>query len=176
MGIHLDSPLGQVLPLPEDRLEPLASAFGMPLRGNTTQAALQQPVEQLRAYSYDLVRRAHRTAGWTTDPDRPETPRDIADTFARQHADILAYQDSPESLPIFKQYQLIAVLALLELCDMVGAEDDQSSGLAAGLASVDITNPVVPDGYEAVARLNFALVAAIEADRKQPSTDIHTSV
>ncbi len=164
MGIHLDSPLGQVLPLPEDRLKALASALGTPLRGNDTQAALQRPAEQLRAYSYDLVRRAHRTEGWATDPDLPETPTAIARTFAHHHANITAHQDSPETLPVSGQHQLIAAQALLELCSIIATEDGHGPGLAAGLASIDIVNPVLPDGYEAVAKLNFAITAAIEAD------------
>ena len=32
------------------------------------------------------------------------------------------------------------------------------------MASIDIVNPVVPEGCEAVAKLNFAIIAAIEAD------------
>ena len=164
VGVHLDSPLGQVLPLPEDRLEPVASALGIPLRGRLIQASLQQPAEQLRAYSYYLVRRASRTEDWAGDPDLPETPAAIACTFADKHGDILAGQDSPETLPVSGQYELIAAQALLELCDLVAAEDGRSPGLAAGLASIDVANPVLPEGYEAAARLNFAMTAAIEAD------------
>ncbi len=157
-------PLGQVLPLPEDRLEALASALSTPLRGNDTQAALQRPAEQLRAYSYDLIRRANRTEGWAADPDLPETPAIVARTFVNDHADITAHQNRPETLPVSEQHQLIAAQALLELCNLVAAEDGRGPGLAAGMASIDIANPVLPEGCEAVAKLNFAITAAIEAD------------
>ncbi len=125
-------PLGQVLPLPEDRLEALASALGTPLRGNDTQAALQRPAEQLPAYSYDLVRRANRTEGWAADPDLPETPAIVARTFVNDHADITAHQNRPETLPVSGQHQLIAAQALLELCNLVAAEDGRGPGRAAG--------------------------------------------
>lgn len=63
-----------------------------------------------------------------------------------------------------EQHQLIAAQALLELCNLVAAEDGRGPGLAAGLTSIDIVNQVLPERCEAVAKLNFAIIAAIEAD------------
>ncbi|MFF7590307.1 hypothetical protein ACFZCK_22720 [Kitasatospora purpeofusca] len=169
MGIHIND-FGQPLPLLEEHLGTLADALGAPLRGNDTQADLQQPAEQLRAYSYALVRRANRTPGWTSDPTSPPAPDAIADTFARTHADVLAHLANAEALPYSGQCQLIAALALIELCGLVAHEDGRQPGLAAGMADIDITHPIIPEGNEASAKLNFALTAAIEADRGSRQT------
>lgn len=164
MGIGLTG-YGQPLPLLEERLGGLAKALGAPLRGNNTQADLQQPCEQLRAYSYDLVRRIHRTPGWAADPTHPAQPAAIADAFTRAHADILAHQDDPLGLSHSTQCRLVAFLSFLELCSLVASEDGTTPGLAQGLAGIDITHPVIPEDNDAAAKLNFSLTAAIEADR-----------
>lgn len=161
-------PYGDVLPLDEDRLDALADGLGLQMRGRSVQEALTQPVLDLRAYSYDLVRRAHRPQEWAPDPKHPTSPAQIAAAFTRDHAGILAQQADPEALPLRDQCRLIAVQTLLEMCDLVAAEDGHSPGLAAGLSSLDVTNPQIPQEYPAMARLNFALTAAIEADHDQP--------
>lgn len=161
-------PYGTVWPLEEDRLHALANGLGLRMRGRNVQAALTQPVLDLRAYSYDLVRRAHRPQEWAPDPVHPTPPDQIAAAFARDQAGVLAQREDPEALPLREQYRLIAVQTLLDVCDLVAAEDGHNPGLAAGLSTLDVANPQIPQEYPAVARLDFALTAAIEADHDQP--------
>lgn len=132
------------------------------------QTALTQPILDLRAYSYDLVRRAHRPQEWAPDSEHPTPPAQIAAAFARDQADILAQQENPEALPLRDQCRLIAVQTLLEMCDLVAAEDGHSPGLAAGLSALDISNPQISQEYPAVARVDFAMSAAIQADHGRP--------
>ncbi|MFE0349447.1 P-loop NTPase family protein [Streptomyces griseoluteus] len=164
-------PYGDVWPLEEDHLNALADGLGLQMRGRAVQAALTQPVLDLRAYSYDLVRRARRPQEWDPDPEHPTPPAQIAAAFACNQADILAQQEDPQALPLRDQYRLIAVRTLLEVCDLVAAEDGHRPGLAAGLAALDVANPQISQEYPAVARLDFALTAAIEADHDQPPPD-----
>ncbi|MGA5164061.1 hypothetical protein [Streptomyces pseudogriseolus] len=161
-------PYGDVWPLEEDRLNALADGLGLQMRRRAVQAALTQPVLDLRAYSYDLVRRARRPQEWAPDPEHPTPPAQIAAAFACNQADILARQEDPQALPLRDQCRLIAVRTLLEVCDLVAAEDGHRPGLASGLAALDVANPQISQEYPAVARLDFALTAAIEADHDQP--------
>ncbi|MET8134118.1 hypothetical protein ABZV24_19540 [Streptomyces sp. NPDC005251] len=161
-------PYGDVWPLEEDRLNALADGLGLQRRGRDVQAALTQPVLELRAYSYDLVRRARRPQEWAPDPEHPTPPAQIAAAVACDQAAVLAQLEDPQALPLRDQYRLIAVRTLLEVCDLVAVEDGHSPGLAAGLATLDITNPQISQEYPAVTRLDFALNAAIEADHDQP--------
>ncbi len=173
-SVRID-PSGPVLPAPEDRLSALVHALGLPLRGRDTQAALTEPAKALRMYSYDLVRRANRSAGWAQDPVRPRTPDRIAEAVALDQADILAHRDSLEHLPPSEQARLLAVQTLLEVCGLVADEDGQGPGLISGFASLDITNLLIPQEFQATAKLNFAFTAAIEADRAQPPTSTATN-
>jgi hypothetical protein len=164
MGISFHN-FGKPLPLLEQHLGAVADALGIPLRTNNTQAEIQEPIERLRSYSYALVRRANRTPGWASDPVNLTSPESIGDTFASAHAEIFTHEQNVESLSVSDQCRLVAFVALRELCSMVGEEDGKKPGLAAGLSSIDVTHPMIPDGYAATAKLNFALTAAIEADR-----------
>ncbi len=164
MGISFHS-FGKPLPLLDQHLSAVADALGIPLRTNNTQAALQEPTEGLRSYSYALVRRANRTPGWAPHPVNLTSPESIGDTFTREHAEIFTHEQNIESLSESEKFRLAAFVALRELCSMVDEEDGTNPGLAAGLSSVDVTRPMIPDGYAATAKLNFALTAAIEADR-----------
>lgn len=167
IGIHT-SPFGRTLPLLPDSLPQLLDALGLSLRDQATQAALEKPAKALRVYSYDLVRRAHRPTDWAQNPNQPLAPDRVAEAIARDQADILAHQDHPERLSPSEQAHLIAVQALLEACALVADEDGQGPGLAAGFAELDITNPQIPPQFEATAKLDFALTAALEAGRVQP--------
>ena len=142
----------------------MASALGIPLRGRLIQASLQQPAEQLRAYSYTWCAEPAGTEDWTGDPDLPETPAaSLAHSWMTMPTSSLA-RTAQRLFLCLSSTELITAQALLELCDLVAAEDGRGPGLAAGLASIDVVNPVLPEGYEAVAKLNFAIIAAIEAD------------
>lgn len=175
IGIHI-SPFGQALPLLPDSLPQLLDALGLPLRGRAIQAALEEPAKALRVYSYDLVRRAHRPADWAQNQDRPQAPDRVAEAVMRDQADILTHQDHPERLGPNEQAHLIAVQALLEVCALVADEDGQGPGLAAGFADLDVTDLQISPEFRATAKLNFALAAALEADKSQPLTPPPTSL
>ncbi|MFJ4732527.1 hypothetical protein ACIP6V_09585 [Streptomyces sp. NPDC088770] len=163
-------PYGDVWPLEEDRLDALADGLDLQMRGRDVRAALTQPVQDLRAYSYDLVRRNRRPHEWARDPVQPTSPAQIAATFARGQADILARCEDAEALPVPEQWRLTAVQTLLEVCDLVAAEDGHCPGLAAGMSAGDDTDLEFPQKYPAAARLFYAVSAAIEADHdQQPS-------
>ncbi|MFD8751936.1 hypothetical protein ACFV0O_13280 [Kitasatospora sp. NPDC059577] len=167
VGIHT-SQFGPALPLLPDAVPRLLDALSLPLRGRATQAALEEPAKALHAYSYDLVRRAHRPPDWATNPDRPQAPDRVAEAVAHDQAAVLALQDHPEQLTPGDQAHLIAVQTLLEVCALVADEDGQGSGLAVGFADLDTTKLQIPPECHAAAKLNFALTAAIEADKAQP--------
>ncbi|MEU3511316.1 hypothetical protein ABZ733_26175 [Streptomyces longwoodensis] len=165
IGMHVHGVYGQALPLTPERFPDFAEALGLPLRTNDMQRAVRDAVDQLTAYSYALVRRAHRAPGWSADPHLPPPPEVTATEFADAHSTLLEQAESGAPLSEREQSRIRAAVALFELCQLVAEEDGAGPGLAAGLAALDPHHVVLPDDNPAVEVADNALTAAIEADR-----------
>lgn len=165
MAIRVSGGYGGALPIPEDEIPVLAESLGIPLRKGNVQAALHGPQTKLKECSYFLVRRAHRPASWSTAPAQPTTPDLIANEIALVYKDLLSRTEDADQLPVREQMQLLAVMATLELSALVAKEDGHSLGLAGGLASLDVAHPAISEENRPIQLLNFAITAAIEADK-----------
>jgi hypothetical protein len=165
IGMHVHGMYGQALPLTPERFPDFAEALSLPLRTNDMHRAVREAVDQLTAYSYALVRRAHRTPGWSADPHQPPSPEMTAAEFAGAHSALLEQAKSGTPLREREQSRIRAVVALCELCQLVAEEDGTGPGLAAGLAALDPHHLVLPEDNPAVEVADRALTAAIEADR-----------
>ncbi|MGW3313612.1 hypothetical protein ACWDG9_44410 [Streptomyces sp. NPDC001073] len=165
IGMHVHGIYGQALPLAPEHFPDFAEALGLPLRTNDMHRAVREAVDQLTAYSYALVRRAHRTPDWSADPHQPPSPEVTASEFASVHSALLEQAESGTPLNEREQSRIRAAVALFELCQLVADEDGTSPGLAAGLAALDPHHLVLPDDNPAVEVADNALAAAIEADR-----------
>ncbi|WP_433917367.1 hypothetical protein OIE50_50875 [Streptomyces canus] len=164
IGMHVHGIYGEALPLTPERFPDFAEALGLPLRTNDMQTAVRDAVDQLTAYSYALVRRAHRTPGWSADPHQPPPPEVTAAEFAGAHSSLLEQAESSTPLSEREQARIRAAVALFELCQLVTEENGTGPGLAAGLAALDPHHLVLPDDNPAVEVADNALAAAIEAD------------
>ncbi|MEW2559686.1 hypothetical protein [Streptomyces griseorubiginosus] len=165
IGMHVHGVYGQALPLTSERFPGFAKALGLPLRTNDMQKAVRDAGDQLTAYSYALVRRAHRTPGWSADPHQPSPPEVTAAEFAAAHSALLGQAESGTPLSERDQSRIRAAVALFELCQLVAEEDGTGPGLAAGLAALDPHHLVLPDDNPAVEAFDRTLAAAIDADR-----------
>ncbi|MFE1341564.1 hypothetical protein ACFW6K_28290 [Streptomyces sp. NPDC058733] len=165
IGMHVHGIYGEALPLTPERFPDFAEALGLPLRTNDMQIAVRDAVDQLTAYSYALVRRAHRTPGWSADPHQPPPPEVTAAEFAGAHSSLLEQAESSSPLSEREQARVRAAVALFKLCQLVAEENGTGPGLAAGLAALDPHHLVLPDDNPAVEVADNALAAAIEADR-----------
>jgi hypothetical protein len=159
LGMHVHSMYGQALPLTPGRFPDFAEALGLPLRSSDMQTAVCAAVDELAAYSYALVRRAHRTPGWFADPHQPPPPEVTAAEALLERA------ESGRPLSEHEQSCIRAAVALFELCQLVAEEDGTNPGLAAGLAALDPRHPLLPEDNPAVEVADNALAAAIKADR-----------
>ncbi|MEU2741357.1 hypothetical protein ABZ656_40085 [Streptomyces sp. NPDC007095] len=164
IGMRVHGVYGQALPLTVERFPDFTEALGLPLRTNDMQKAVRDAVDQLTAYSYALVRRAHRAPGWSADPHQPPPPEVTAAEFAGAHSTLLEQAESGTPLSEREQSRIRAAVALFELCQLA-EEDGTGPGLAAGLAALDPHHLVLPDDNPAVKVADNALAAAIEADR-----------
>ncbi|MFF7189581.1 hypothetical protein ACFZAR_31100 [Streptomyces sp. NPDC008222] len=165
VGMHVHGIYGQALPLTLERFPDFAEALSLPLRTNDMHKTVRDAVDQLTAYSYALVRRAHRTPGWSADPHQPPPPEVTAAEFASAHSTLLEQAESGTPLTEREQSRIRAAVALFELCQLVAEENGTGPGLAAGLAALDPHHLFLPEDNPAVEVADNALTAAIEADR-----------
>lgn len=165
IGMHVHGAYGQALPLTPEQFQDFAEALGLPLRSNDMQTAVRAAVDQLTAYSYALVRRAHRAPGWSADPHQPPPPEVTAAEFAGAHSALLERAESGTPPSEREQSRIRAAVALFELCQLVAEEDGTGPGLAAGLAALDPHHLFLPEDNPAVEVADNALTSAIEADR-----------
>jgi hypothetical protein len=169
MGLAIFGTSGAVLPLQEEDLAELAESMNMPLRQERVCSAIQRASAELVAYSYEGVRRATREAAWSSPPRRSRPPAEVEASLRELFAGLLMKVDADEDLDEPEEFEALAVNLILELCDGVAGESPRD-GLAAQLASIDITALAAPPAGELAALFNAAYAAALEADRHRRSS------
>jgi energy-coupling factor transporter ATP-binding protein EcfA2 len=166
MGLHFIGGNGPVLPLTEDRIAEAAEVLTLAVHSGSATMAITHALEMLVEYSYEQVRRAVRDDGWYPVPRRAAAPEEAAEEISVVFAEALAQNDDDDGLP--QTHEKLAAVAVLELCDRVGAETGASGGLASELADIDITALAEPSPDSSAFLFNLAFEAALQADRTIP--------
>jgi hypothetical protein len=164
MGLHVFGAHGKVLPLPADDLPAVSASLNLSLRTGGTSAALAQPSEQLVQFSYEQIRRAHRSGTWTPVPANATSPDRTAEELSARFAPVLAHAANDDELEPPENSQATAAQAMLQLCGLLAAETGTDAGLAHQLADVDITALTTATAGSAAHLCNLAHAAAMEAD------------
>ncbi len=164
MGLGFFGTSGDVIPL-GDGFESIARELGVAFRRSDVRSAIQTRGEELMAYSYELVRRAKRDPSWSAVPPTSVHPLETAVALRDGFREALEHSDAGEEPGKDEGHTATAAGLLLQLCDAVACESGENGGLAAQLASIDITNLNVPMLGTSAQLYGAAQVAALEADR-----------
>ena len=124
---------------------------------------IQSSGEQLIAWSYEQVRRARRTA--FRSPVQPSAipPAETEATIRAEFAETLRRAERGAKMTGPEHYRATAAATMLDLCAAVAKESGDQAGLAAQIASVDITALHAASGQLAEL-FSAAVIAALEAD------------
>lgn len=163
IGLQFFGTSGNTLPL-GDGFESIARELGLALRGSVVQSAIHARSNELIAYSYEVVRRRKRDPSWSTVPAASVPPAQTALTLREAFREALEHFNNGSDADNAEGHTATAATLLLKLCDEVAREVGDNEGLAAQLASIDITNlngMMLGGSGQLYAA---ALVAAIQAD------------
>jgi hypothetical protein len=164
MGLGFFGTSGDVIPL-GNGFESIARELGVACRRSEVRSAIQIRSEELTAYSYELVRHAKRDPSWSAVPPTSVHPQETAGALRDEFREALEHFDGRGEPGEGEGHTATAAGLLLQLCDAVASESGEDGGLAAQLASIDITNLNLPMPEASVQLYGAAHVAALEADR-----------
>jgi hypothetical protein len=164
LGLGFFGTTGYAIPL-ADGFESIARELGVAVRRSDVRSAIQTRSEELTAYSYELVRRAKRDPSWSAVRPASVHPVETAAALRDGFREALEHFDDGGELGEGEGHAATAAGLVLQLCDAVARESGEEGGLAAQLASIDITNLNVPMPGASAQLYGAAHGAALEADK-----------
>lgn len=163
LGAGLLGHFGNALPLQQEGILESALVLDMPALPSSAQTQVQRVVQDLTAYSYRLVRGAHRTGTW--QPELPSSISAFAIRDALESEPKNWTEKSPPVPPIQDGLNASSLDALLELARMVSEEDGQKPGLASEQAEMDLYDLSTAENSPQLQLLGAAMLSAMETDR-----------
>lgn len=162
VGAGLLGHFGDALPLQRERILESALALEMPLLPSPGQDMVQRVVQNLVAYSYQLVRETRRTKDW-----HPGPPSSISALGIRDELMAEAQSRAESSLPGPQKSDRLtsaSLDALLELANMVSEENGKGPGLASAQAEMDPYDLSTLDSSPQLRLLGQAMLSATDTD------------
>jgi hypothetical protein len=165
VGLGFFGAIGDVIPLLPEDLAVIAEELGSLIRRSDVRRAIQLRSAELEAYSYEVTRRVNRDPSWSAVPGLTATPQETAAIIREEFREPLKHAAQKGSPDDAEGYAGTAATLLLQLCEEVAGETGRDEGLAAQLASVDITDLSALALGTSGQLYAAAQVAAIESDR-----------